>query len=102
GSPSSRFPHDGDQGDLAAGFCGSKYDDVAVSLDTSGCLDDAELDDSLLELSGSEKGNSPFDYTEEEIQEILADDCMEAEQHLIRQSHLSQSVNEESGEASLG
>ncbi|KAJ7401662.1 S100P-binding protein isoform X1 [Pitangus sulphuratus] len=102
GSPCSHFLHDSGQGDLAADFCGSRYDDVAISLDTSGCFDDAELDDSLLELSGSEKGNSPFDYTEEEIQEILADDCMEAEQHLISQSHLSQSVNEESGEAESG
>ncbi|XP_027761315.1 uncharacterized protein LOC114068998 isoform X1 [Empidonax traillii] len=102
GSPCSPFLDDSGQGDLAADFCGSRYDDVAISLDTSGCFDDTELDDSLLELSGSEKGNSPFDYTEEEIQEILADDCMEAEQHLISQSHLSQSVNEESGEAESG
>ncbi|XP_071432570.1 S100P-binding protein [Pithys albifrons albifrons] len=63
------------------------------------CFDDTELDDSLLELSGSERGNSPLDYTEEEIQEILADDCREAEQHLIRETHLSQNANEESGEA---
>ncbi|XP_027557058.1 S100P-binding protein-like isoform X2 [Neopelma chrysocephalum] len=99
GSPCSHFLDDSGQGDLAASFCGSQYDDVAISLDTSRCFDDTELDDSLLELSGSEKGNSPFDYTEEEIQEILADDCTEAEQHLIRKSHLSQSVNEESGQA---
>ncbi|XP_017936739.1 uncharacterized protein LOC108641140 isoform X2 [Manacus vitellinus] len=99
GSPCSHFLDDSGQGDLAASFCGSKYNDVTISLDTSRCFDDTELDDSLLELSGSEKGNSPFDYTEEEIQEILADDCTEAEQHLIRKSHLSQSGNEQSGQA---
>uniref|UniRef100_A0A8C3UP66 S100P-binding protein n=1 Tax=Catharus ustulatus TaxID=91951 RepID=A0A8C3UP66_CATUS len=89
------------QDELSAGFSVSKYDDVAISLDISCCFDDSELDDSLLELSGSEKGNSPFDYTEEEIQEMLADDSMEAQQqqHLAGGSHMSQSVSRESDKA---
>ncbi|KAM4757905.1 S100P-binding protein isoform 1-T1 [Cyanocitta cristata] len=86
--------------DLAASFSVSKYNDVAISLDISRCFDDSELDDSLLELSGSEKGNSPFDYTEEEIQEILADDSTDAEQqHLAAESHLSQNTSGESDKA---
>ncbi|XP_023797005.1 S100P-binding protein isoform X1 [Cyanistes caeruleus] len=99
-SPSSGcslFLEESAQDEFGASFSVPKYDDVAISLDISGCFDDSELDDSLLELSGSEKGNSPFDYTEEEIQEILADDSMEAEQqHLAGESHLSQSVSGES------
>uniref|UniRef100_A0A8C3KDI3 S100P-binding protein n=1 Tax=Calidris pygmaea TaxID=425635 RepID=A0A8C3KDI3_9CHAR len=58
-----------------------------------GCFDDSEPDDSLLELSDNEVGNSPFNYTEEEIQEILADDRVESEWYLMRKSTLSQNVN---------
>uniref|UniRef100_A0A8C5NLY7 S100P-binding protein n=1 Tax=Junco hyemalis TaxID=40217 RepID=A0A8C5NLY7_JUNHY len=75
---------------------------VVVLLNSSGApFSEAILDDSLLELSGSEKGNSPFDYTEEEIQEILADDSTEAEQqqNLPGESHVSQS---ESGKSDQG
>ncbi|NWI56722.1 S1PBP protein, partial [Calyptomena viridis] len=99
GPACSHLLEESGQDDLAACFSASKYNDVNISLDSSRSLDDNELDDSLLELSGSEKENSPFDYTEEEIQEILADDCMEAEQHLIRGDHVSQNVNGERGEA---
>ncbi|KAM6239907.1 S100P-binding protein [Porphyrio hochstetteri] len=78
--------------DLAASSAASNYDDLAISLDTTRCFD-SEPDGSLLELSGSEEGNSPFNYTEEEIQEILADDCVESEQYLTRKSTLSQNGN---------
>ncbi|XP_063275286.1 uncharacterized protein LOC134561861 isoform X2 [Prinia subflava] len=87
GSGCSLFLDESGQDELGAGFSVSKYDDVAISLDISRCFDDSELDDSLLELSGSEKGSSAFDYTEEEIQEILADDSTGAEeQHLAGES----------------
>ncbi|XP_041316728.1 uncharacterized protein LOC121349933 [Pyrgilauda ruficollis] len=100
GSGYSLFLDESGQEELGAGFSVSKYNDVAISLDISRCFDDSELDDSLLELSGSEKGNSPFDYTEEEIQEILADDSMEAEQQqLAAESHLSQSESGKSEQA---
>ncbi|NXF12708.1 S1PBP protein, partial [Smithornis capensis] len=99
GSACSQLLEQSGQDDFAACFSASRYNDVSISLDTSRALDESELDDSLLELSGSEKGNSPFAYTEEEIQEILADDSMEAEQHLIRGSHVSQNVNGERREA---
>ncbi|XP_068028854.1 S100P-binding protein isoform X4 [Anomalospiza imberbis] len=100
GSGCSLFLDESGQDELGASLPVSKYDDVAISLDISRCFDDSELDDSLLELSGSEKGNSPFDYTEEEIQEILADDSMEAEQqHLAGESHLSQSESGKSEQA---
>ncbi|KAM6108445.1 uncharacterized protein FYW35_010118 [Pterocles gutturalis] len=74
----------------------SEHNDGAISLDTTRCFDESEPDDSLLELSDSEGGNSPFNYTEEEIQEILADDCVESGRYLTRRSTLSQSVNGES------
>lgn len=98
GSGCSLSQDESGQDELSASSSVSKYHDVAISLDISRCFDDSELDDSLLELSGSEKGNSPFDYTEEEIQEILADDSMEAQQqqHLAGGSHMSQSVSGES------
>ncbi|XP_063033414.1 S100P-binding protein [Melospiza melodia melodia] len=101
GSGCSLLLDESGQDEPGAGFAVAKYDDVAISLDISRCFDDSELDDSLLELSGSEKGNSPFDYTEEEIQEILADDSMEAEQQqsLPGESHGSQS---ESGRSDQG
>lgn len=100
GSDCSLFLDESGHGDLGASFSVSKYNDVAISLDVSRCFDDSELDDSLLELSGSEKGNSPFDYTEEEIQEILADDSVEAEQqHLAGESHLSRDASAESEKA---
>ncbi|XP_053820252.1 S100P-binding protein isoform X2 [Vidua chalybeata] len=100
GSGCSLFLDESGQDELGASLSVSKYDDVAISLDVSRCFDDSELDDSLLELSGSEKGNSPFDYTEEEIQEILADDSTEAEQqHLAGESHLSQSESGKSEQA---
>lgn len=101
GSGCSLFLDESGQEELGASFSMSKYNDVAISLDISRCFDDSELDDSLLELSGSEKGSSPFDYTEEEIQEILAEDSMEAEQqqHLTGESHLSQSASGESDKA---
>uniref|UniRef100_A0A8C6ZE07 S100P-binding protein n=1 Tax=Nothoprocta perdicaria TaxID=30464 RepID=A0A8C6ZE07_NOTPE len=66
---------------------------------TSRCFEDSEPDDSLLELSDSEQGNSPFNYTEEEIQEILADDCLGSEQYTTRKSPVSQNVNGESEKA---
>ncbi|XP_074903449.1 S100P-binding protein isoform X2 [Buteo buteo] len=82
--------------DLVASSSASKYNDVVISLDTTRCFDDSEPNDSLLELSDREEGNSPFSYTEEEIQEILADDCVESEWYLTRKSTLSQNVNGES------
>ncbi|KAM9369655.1 S100P-binding protein [Phaethornis superciliosus] len=85
----------GEDDDLVASSV-SKYDDVAISLDTTRCFDESEPDDSLLDLSENEEGNSPFSYTEEEIQEILADDGGEAEQHLGRRSTRSQNGNGES------
>ncbi|KAL9825153.1 S100P-binding protein isoform 2-T2 [Geothlypis trichas] len=103
GSGCSLFLDESGQDELGASFSVAKYDDVAISLDISRCFDDSELDDSLLELSGSEKGNSPFDYTEEEIQEILADDSMEAEQqqHLPGESHMSQSESRKGDQGTL-
>ncbi|NWX06922.1 S1PBP protein, partial [Caloenas nicobarica] len=92
----SHFLDDTGHDDLVASSAASKYDDVAISLDTTPCFDDSEPDDSLLELSDGEEGNSPFSYTEEEIQEILADDCVESEQYLSRKSALSQNGNAES------
>ncbi|NXK06201.1 S1PBP protein, partial [Herpetotheres cachinnans] len=93
---SSHFLDGTGHDNLVASPSASQYDDVAISLDTTRCFDDSEPDDSLLELSDSEEGNSPFSYTEEEIQEILADDCMESERYLTRKSTLSQNVNGES------
>ncbi|XP_071623657.1 S100P-binding protein isoform X2 [Heliangelus exortis] len=84
----------GEDDDLVASSV-SKYDDVAISLDTTRCFDESEPDDSLLELSENEEGNFPFNYTEEEIQEILADDGAEAERHLGRRTQ-SQNGNGES------
>ncbi|XP_030360913.1 S100P-binding protein isoform X3 [Strigops habroptila] len=94
GSPC--FLDDADHDNLVASSSASKYDDVAISVDTTRCFDDSEPDDALLELSDSEEGSSPFNFTEEEIQEILADDCVECEQHLTRKRALSQNVNGES------
>nr|XP_021139066.1 retinitis pigmentosa 1-like 1 protein isoform X2 [Columba livia] len=94
--PASHFLDDTDHDDLVASSVASKYDDVAISLDTFPCFDDSEPDDSLLELSDGEGGNSPFNYTEEEIQEILADDCVESERYISRESALSQNGNSES------
>ncbi|XP_072741185.1 S100P-binding protein isoform X1 [Ciconia boyciana] len=93
---SSHFLDDTGHDDLVASSSASNYDDVAVSLDTTRCFDDSEPDDCLLELSDNEEGNSPFSYTEEEIQEILADDCMASEQYLTRKSTLGQNVSGES------
>ncbi|NXI94768.1 S1PBP protein, partial [Psophia crepitans] len=92
---SSCFLDDTGHDDLVASSAASKYNDVAISLDTTRCFDDSEPDDSLLELSDCE-GNSPFSYTEEEIQEILADDCVGSERYLTTKSTLSQNVNGES------
>ncbi|XP_025941813.1 uncharacterized protein LOC112975658 isoform X1 [Apteryx rowi] len=94
GSP--HFLDDTGHDELVASSSESKYNDVAISLDTTRCFDDSEPDDSLLELSDSEQGNSPFNYTEEEIQEILADDCLGSEQYTTRKSTVSQNVNGES------
>ncbi|OPJ71703.1 hypothetical protein AV530_019994 [Patagioenas fasciata monilis] len=94
--PASHFLDDTGHDDLVASSVAPKYDDVAISLDTSPCFDDSEPDDSLLELSDGEGGNSPFNYTEEEIQEILADDCVESERYISRKSVLSQNGNAES------
>ncbi|NWJ06853.1 S1PBP protein, partial [Crypturellus undulatus] len=94
---SSLFLDDIGPDELVTSSSCSKYDDVAISLDTSRCFEDSEPDDSLLELSDSEQGNSPFNYTEEEIQEILADDCLGSEQYTTRKSPVSQNVNGESG-----
>ncbi|XP_029894090.1 S100P-binding protein isoform X2 [Aquila chrysaetos chrysaetos] len=93
---SSHFLDDTGHDDLVASSSASKYDDVVISLDTTRCFDDSEPNDSLLELSDREEGNSPFSYTEEEIQEILADDCVESEWYLTRKNTLSQNVNGES------
>jgi len=95
---SSHFLDDTGHDDLVASSSASKYNDVAISLDTSRCFGDSEPDDALLELSDSEGGNSAFSYTEEEIQEILADDCVESERYPTRKSALSQNVNGESEE----
>ncbi|NXE29687.1 S1PBP protein, partial [Ardeotis kori] len=91
-----RFLDDAGREDLGAGSAASESNDVAVSLDAARCSEDSEPDDSLLELSDSEEENSHFSYTEEEIQEILADDCMESEPYLTGKSTRSQSVNGES------
>ncbi|NXS68813.1 S1PBP protein, partial [Pandion haliaetus] len=93
---SSHFLDDTGHDNFVASSSASKYDDVAISLDTTRCFDDSKPDDSLLELSDSEEGNSSFSYTEEEIQEILADDCVESEWYLTRKSSLSQNVSRES------
>ncbi|KAM6045134.1 LOW QUALITY PROTEIN: S100P-binding protein [Chlamydotis macqueenii] len=106
GSPcfqgASRFLDDAGREDLVASSAASEYNDGAVSVGTTRCSDDSEPDDSLLELSDSEEENSPFSYTEEEIQEILADDCLESEPYLTRKSTLSQSVNGESAKDESG
>ncbi|XP_014466623.2 S100P-binding protein isoform X1 [Alligator mississippiensis] len=52
---------------------------VVLSLDTTRCFDDSMLDDSLLEPTDSEQEDSSCSYTEEEIQQILADDDLEPE-----------------------
>ncbi|XP_026719082.1 S100P-binding protein isoform X1 [Athene cunicularia] len=91
---SLHFLDDTGHDDLVASSSVPKYDDVVISLDITRYFGDS--DDSLLELSDGEEGNSSFTYTEEEIQEILADDCVESEQCLTRKSSLSQNINEES------
>ncbi|NXE50209.1 S1PBP protein, partial [Casuarius casuarius] len=93
---SSHFLDSAGHDEVVASSSESKYNDVATSLDTTRCFDDSEPDDSLLELSDSEQGNSPFNYTEEEIQEILADDCLGSKQCTTRKSTVSQNVNGES------
>uniref|UniRef100_A0A8C8VGQ7 S100P-binding protein n=1 Tax=Pelusios castaneus TaxID=367368 RepID=A0A8C8VGQ7_9SAUR len=50
---------------------------VALSVDTTRCFDDSEPDDSLLDPSDDEQGNSPFNYTEEECKQMLADDFLD-------------------------
>uniref|UniRef100_A0A7M4E1Y9 S100P-binding protein n=1 Tax=Crocodylus porosus TaxID=8502 RepID=A0A7M4E1Y9_CROPO len=52
---------------------------VVLSLDTTRCFDDSMLDDSLLEPTDSEQEDSSCSYTEEEIQQLLADDDLEPE-----------------------
>ncbi|NXF56907.1 S1PBP protein, partial [Ciccaba nigrolineata] len=93
---SLHFLDDTGHDDLVASSSVPKYDDVVISLDITRSFGDSEPDDSLLELSDGEEGNSSFSYTEEEIQEILADDCVESEQYLTRKSSLSQNINGES------
>ncbi|EMP28432.1 hypothetical protein UY3_14463 [Chelonia mydas] len=61
---------------------------VALSVDTARCFDDSEPDDSLLEPSDDEQGNSPFNYTEEECREMLADDCLGDDQNSPGESAL--------------
>ncbi|XP_043361899.1 S100P-binding protein isoform X2 [Dermochelys coriacea] len=61
---------------------------VALSADTIRCFDDSEPDDSLLEPSDDEQGNSPFNYTEEECREMLADDCLGDDQNSTGESAL--------------
>ncbi|XP_074790750.1 S100P-binding protein isoform X2 [Natator depressus] len=61
---------------------------VALSVDTTRCFDDSEPDDSLLEPSDDEQGNSPFNYTEEECREMLADDCLGDDQNSTGESAL--------------
>ncbi|XP_043388332.1 S100P-binding protein isoform X2 [Chelonia mydas] len=61
---------------------------VALSVDTTRCFDDSEPDDSLLEPSDDEQGNSPFNYTEEECREMLADDCLGDDQNSPGESAL--------------
>ncbi|XP_053867899.1 S100P-binding protein isoform X2 [Malaclemys terrapin pileata] len=65
---------------------------VALSVNTARCFDDSEPDDSLLEPSDDEQGNSPFNYTEEECREMLADDCLGDDQNSTGESAL---VNQE-------
>nr|XP_006117589.1 S100P-binding protein isoform X1 [Pelodiscus sinensis]XP_006117590.1 S100P-binding protein isoform X1 [Pelodiscus sinensis] len=60
---------------------------VALSVDRTRCFDDSEPDDTLLEPSDDEQGNSPFNYTEEECKELLADDSLE-DQHSTGESAL--------------
>ncbi|CAM4578633.1 S100P-binding protein [Lepidochelys kempii] len=61
---------------------------VVLSVDTTRCFDDSEPDDSLLEPSDDEQGNSPFNYTEEECREMLADDCLGDDQNSTGESAL--------------
>ncbi|XP_034609745.1 S100P-binding protein isoform X3 [Trachemys scripta elegans] len=61
---------------------------VALSVNTARCFDDSEPDDSLLEPSDDEQGNSPFNYTEEECREMLADDCLGDDQNSTGESAL--------------
>ncbi|XP_074832299.1 S100P-binding protein isoform X2 [Carettochelys insculpta] len=60
---------------------------LALSLDATRCFDDSDLDDSLLEPSDDEGGSSPFNYTEEQCKEMLADDYL-GEQNPISESAL--------------
>ncbi|KAG6931246.1 S100P binding protein [Chelydra serpentina] len=70
---------------------------VALSVDTTRCFDDSEPDDSLLEPSDDEQGNSPFNYTEEECREMLADDCLGDDQNSTGESaFVNQDVWEQS------
>ncbi|NXW60221.1 S1PBP protein, partial [Eurystomus gularis] len=94
---SSHFLDDIGRDNLVAGSSVSEYDGMDISLDTTRCFDESEPDDSLLELSDTEEGNS-FSYTEEEIQRILADDGVESEWYFTR-SAPSPNGSGESGRA---
>lgn len=95
GSASFHFPDDTGYDNLFASSSASKYGDAAFSRYASRCLDNSKPDDALLEPSGDEESSS-FDYTEEEIQRILASDSEESEQNLTRKSTQSQTRNKES------
>lgn len=98
GSASSHFPNDTGYNNLFASSSASKYGDAAFSRYARRCFDNTAPDDVLLELSDDEESSS-FDYTEEEIQRILASDSEESEQNLIRKSTWSQTENEKSEKA---
>ncbi|XP_039367419.1 S100P-binding protein isoform X1 [Mauremys reevesii] len=80
---------------------------VALSVNTARCFDDSEPDDSLLDPSDDEQGNSPFNYTEEECREMLADDYLGDDQNttgesaLVNQDVWGQSEKEVSSNCSL-
>lgn len=67
-----------------------RYNDAATPVATARCSGDGEPNGPLLDLSDTERGHSALSYAEEEIQEILADDCLESEQCVSRKSTLSQ------------
>ncbi|XP_067389948.1 S100P-binding protein [Emydura macquarii macquarii] len=69
---------------------------VALSVDTTRCFDDSELDDSLLEPSDDEQGNSPFNYTEEECKQMLADDCLDDQNSTGENALVNQDVGGQS------
>uniref|UniRef100_A0A8D0FY08 S100P-binding protein n=1 Tax=Sphenodon punctatus TaxID=8508 RepID=A0A8D0FY08_SPHPU len=66
---------------------------VVPSVDTSRCIE-SEPDDSLLDLSDGEQSNSPFNYTDEQADEILAEDSLEAKQDTTKGNREEGGLNE--------